>query len=267
MTEPDTAAPHGPARPAAPGPPPAALSENTAPSENEVLTHTLRGLWPSLPALLAASVALCLAGTLTVLVLPGLSPLSAVLGAALAGPGGAALLATVGDIASTGQATVRTWWLKLRTLWGFGVRNSLPVGAVLAAFLGALAVWQRTSAVWALPSLGLSGACTVLGSLGMPAVLALGAARPGLRGRLLWICALHLVARSPLRFLAGPSVALLGVWAATAWSASLLLLVPAPAAVVMSAAVWTSTVRLGHHPAGTDRESAADWPASGPDRP
>lgn len=256
MTRPHTAVPHSAARRTPPQP---AIAAQT---ENEVLTRTLRGLWLSLPALLAASVTLCLAGALTVLVLPGVTPLSVILGAALAGPGSAALVATAGDIASTGHATVRTWWGRLRTLWAFGIRHTLPGGALLAAFLGALTVWHHTAAVWTLPSLGLSGACTLLAFLGLPAVLALGAARPGLRGRLLWTCALHLVARNPLRFLAGPSVALLGVWAATAWSASLLLLVPAPTAVVMSTAVWTSAARLETRPSCAGGEVAPHESAS-----
>lgn len=237
---PSPPAPRTPAqRTSTPSTPQQARPLGTA-TENDALTRTLRGLWPSLPALLAASVTLCLAATATVLVLPGVTPLSVLLGAVLAGPGAAALVATVNEISFTGDATVRTWWQHLRRLWAFGIRHAVPAAAVLAAFLVALTVWQRTAGYWALPSLGVSGACTVLAFLGLPAVLALGAARPGLRGRLLWICALHLVARRPLRFLAGPSLALLGVWAATAWSASLLLLVPAPVVTVMVTAVWTS---------------------------
>lgn len=209
--------------------------------EDDVLARTLRGLWPSLPALLAAAAALCLAGAVTVLVLPGVTPLSVLLGAVLAGAPAAALVATVDEIAATGRAGVRSWWGRLRALWAFGIRHTLLAAALLALFLVALTVWRQRPEPWLLPSLGLSGGCAVLALSALPAVLALGAAREGRSGRLLWLCALHLLARRPLRFLAGPSLALLGVWAATAWSASLLLLVPAPVTVVMVTAVRTTT--------------------------
>ncbi|NGN69777.1 hypothetical protein G5C51_38550, partial [Streptomyces sp. A7024] len=166
------------------------------------------------------------------------------------------------------------WWRSLRGLWRFGAVQGLLAGVPAAAFLVALEIWAATGSGWVLPSLGVSGAVTLLAVLGLGAALPLGAARPDLRGRLLWLCALHLVARRPVRFLAGPSLAVLGVWAAVHWTASLLLLVPGPAVLVTAAAVWTSTAAASaeggagsvqaHDQHGTERADDRLRAAAGP---
>ena len=206
----------------------------------DLVVRTLRGIWPNLPALLPASAATCAAAVLPVVVAPGVNPLALLLAAVAVGPVAAALAATVNAIALDGEASPGTWWRALRRLWLFGVRQALLVAAVAVLFLAALTVWSRYRDAWALPSLALTGAATVLAVLGLLAVLPLGAARPGLRGSRRWVTARHLVARRPVRFLAPLCVVALGVWAGTALSAALLLLVPAPATVVMVLATWTS---------------------------
>jgi hypothetical protein len=204
-----------------------------------LLDRILRGAWPSLPALLVASAALCAAATVPLLAAPGINPAAIVTSALVVAPFAAALAATGNAIAFDGVATVRTWWRGLRTCWLFGIRQALVPAVAATLFLAAWHSWAGRNG-WALPSLVVSGASTTLAVLGLFAVLPLGVARPQLRGLPLWITALHLVARRPTRFAAALSVAVVGVWAATAWSASLLLLVPAPTAIVMAAAVWTS---------------------------
>lgn len=213
--------------------------------ENEVLGRILRGVWPSLPALLCASATLCAAGAVAVFAAPGITPVSLLLLAVLVGPFAAALAGTVNEIAFDGETTIRAWWSGLRGLWLFGLRQALLPAVPWAVFLVALSAWTQTENPFVLPSLAVSGACGVCALLGLLATLPLGAARPGLRGRVLWLSGLHLVARLPLRFLAAPCLAALGVWSATSWSASMLLLVPAPVAVVTVAATWTSIAHVG----------------------
>ncbi len=213
-------------------------------AENRALTGLLRGLWPSLPALLLGSVAVCLAGVVTELIAPGISPVAVLLAALLVSPFLLALMGVLDEVGVHGEAGVATWWHTLHNHWRFAVKHALPAAVPMAIALVSLRIWVRTSSLLVLPSLAVTGGCAVVGGLGLLAVLSLGVARPDLRGRLLWICALHLIARQPLRFLAAPCVAGLGIWAATHWTASLLLLVPAPAMVMTVAAVRTTLLRF-----------------------
>lgn len=213
-------------------------------SADPVITATLRGSWPSLPALLVASAALCCAATVPVLVAPGLNPVGVLLYAVLATPFLAGL-GFVGNSAAFGEpATIRGWARSVRAHAGFAIRHGLVAGASGVLFLAALRLWARGHPWWLLPSLAMTGAGAVLAILGLLAALPLGVARPSLRGPTLWITALHLVARRPSRFAAVLCVAGLGLWAATAWSASALLLLPGPATIVLVSAVWTTATEI-----------------------
>lgn len=210
-----------------------------------VIATTLRGAWPSLPALLVASAGVCAAATVPVLIAPGLNPIAVVLDALLAGPFLAAMVAAANTITSGETATIRTWAGALRTHIPFAVRACLIPTLPAGLFLAALTLWLRGHPLWTLPSLALTGAGTVLALLGLLAVLPLGTARPDLRGTRLWITALHLVACRPTRFLAALTLPALGLWAATSWTASLLLLIPAPTALLMVTATWTTVTEVG----------------------
>ena len=205
-----------------------------------IIAGTMRGAWPSLPALLVASAGVCAAATVPILIAPGLTPVTVVLYAVLAAPFLAAL-AAVGNAAAFGDpATIRTWATALRAHCAFAIRHALVPALAGVLFLASLRLWARDHPLWMFPSLALTGAATVLALLGLLAILPLGVARPALRGTILWITALHLVARRPTRFIAVLCLAGLGIWTATAWTASILLLVPAPATLVTVAAVWTT---------------------------
>jgi hypothetical protein len=207
---------------------------------DSLIATTLRGAWPSLPALFVASAGLCVAATVPVLIAPGLNPFALLLAAVLAGPFLAALLAVANTIAFGDPATITGWLQALRTHAPFAIRQSLIAALPAGLFLAALTVWIRDHPLWTLPSLALTGAATVLAVLGLLAALPLGLARSQLRGLRLWITALHLVARRPTRFLAALTLPALGLWAATSWTASLLLLIPAPTAIITVAALWTT---------------------------
>ena len=99
-----------------------------------------------------------------------------------------------------------------------------------------------TGSPWFWPSFAMTGAAAVLAVLALTAAMPLAAARPEMRGRALWLTALAVVAHRPTRFVAVGSAVAAGVWAAAAWTASLLLLVPAPAAIVAVTATWTSLI-------------------------
>lgn len=205
-----------------------------------VIVRTLRGAWPSLPPLLVASAALCGVATVALLAAPGLNTVAVLVYAVLGAPALAALAAVANTVAFDDVATIRGWASALREHAGFAVRHGLLAAAPAVLFLAALRVWTDGHPLWVLPSLALTGAAAVLAGLGLLALLPLGVARPDLRGRRLWITAGYLVARRPSRFVAVFCLAGVGVWAATSWSASLLLLLPAPTALVLAAAVWTT---------------------------
>jgi hypothetical protein len=221
-------------------------------AEQEVLVRTLRGAWPSLPALAVGTAALCAAIAAVLVLTPGANPLAALLAAVLVGPFAAALAATVNLITFQGEATISQWATAVRQTGAFGLRSALVPGAPAAVLLVCVQIHEETGSPWVLPSLVTSCALTAVALLGLPAVLPLGTARPRLRGRELWTSALHLTSRAPARFLAAPVLAGLGVWASVSWTASLLPLAMCPAALVAGAAVWTTAARI---PPPTTNES------------
>ncbi|MFI6346090.1 hypothetical protein [Streptomyces sp. NPDC050560] len=219
-------------------------------AEHEALVRTLRGAWPSLPALAVATAAVCAAAAAVLVLTPGPSPLAPPLAALLVGPFAAALAATVNGITFEGEATVRQWAAALRRSGAFGARQALVAAAPAAVLLVCLQIRQQTGAAWVVPSLATSCALTAVALPALPVVLPLGTARPGLRGTALWTTALHLVSRAPVRFLAAPALAALGLWSCVTWTASLLPLAVGPAALVAGAAVWTTAAGVAPAAAG-----------------
>lgn len=212
-------------------------------AEREIIAATFRNAWPSLPALTIASAAVCLAAVVPIVVVPGLNPLAALLAAVCISPFGAALVAVVQQMAGDDHGTLSTWTGSLRRRWRFAIGNALVAAVPFAAFVAALHVLDRTGAPWVWPSVAVSGAVAVLTALGLIAVIPLGIADrspSSPRGLPLWLAALALVAARPVRFVAVVAAAGFVVWLGTEVSASLLLFVPAPAAMVAVTATWTA---------------------------
>ncbi len=208
---------------------------------DQVIATTLRGAWPSLPALLTGSAGVCVAAIVPVVVAPGINPVALVMTAVVVVPFVAALVAVVNDLADDVPATITTWWRALGSLWGWSTGLGLLAAFPASLFLAAVEVVSSTGNPLMWPSFALTGAATVITVLGLMAALPLGTAHRQLRGRALWTASLFIVSRRPTRFVAVATTIIGGVWVATTWSASLLLLVPAPAAIVAVAATWTST--------------------------
>ncbi|WP_179426500.1 hypothetical protein [Spelaeicoccus albus] len=209
------------------------------------MRRAVRGVWPHLPVLLIGSIAVCAGAAIATLIAPGLTPVSVLVIALLVIPPFAALIAVANGIVVRGDATVRQWGGSLiRSGWR-AVTVAVPPVVALALLLTAVEVWRISGQSWVLVPLGVAATVSAIGVLGLTAALPLALERPGLRGTALWLSALFLVAKRPLSFIAVACLAGMGIWAATAWTASLLLLLPAPVALVASAAVWTSAARLG----------------------
>ncbi|TSD95672.1 hypothetical protein FOS14_17905 [Skermania sp. ID1734] len=209
-----------------------------------ILRRVSRGAWSGLPILLFASVAVCLAAALVVVLTPGVTPVSVLVFAALETPWAVALLATVDDLIRMEDTSLADWCRGLCCFTGFGYAVMAVPAVAVSLFLVALEVWHQTHSVIALGPVIVSAiVATILGTAST-AALPLGIAHPQLRGQRLWITGMHLVARWPVRFLAAPALLGFGVWVATQVSASVLLLVPAPVALVLGAGFWTSAAEL-----------------------
>lgn len=213
--------------------------------EAEIIRGALRGVWPSLPALLVASAAICATAVAPIVVAPGINPIAVIVAALACGPLLPPLAAVTNEMTTPsdvggGHGTIRTWWLTLRTQWRFGMTTALVPAVPGALLLVAVEVWRATGNIAVVPSFVASGIVTLLAVLGLTAAIPLGTSRTDLRGVRLWRAAVSTVAVRPTRFVAVASAAGFGVWAATHVSASVLLLVPAPTAIVAVTATWTT---------------------------
>lgn len=122
---------------------------------------------------------------------------------------------------------------------------SLIPGLSLTALLAALEVHARTGSGMVLIPLALSVSCSVLTLAGLVALLPLAAARPALRGYRLWLTAWYLLGRWPVRYAAPLALGGLALWTATTLHTSLILLLPAPVALLAGAAHWCCAIDLG----------------------
>jgi hypothetical protein len=209
------------------------------------LRTLFKGAWSSLPALLVGSVVFCVAGSVAVFAAPGVNAVSIALCGLLVAPAFAGLVGAVDIISADDEPGLRDWWRLMRTAGPLGLKHALVPTACAELFLAALLVWDDGKRPLALPSLALTGAATILTvALWMAVVTVSGRCRE-VRGRQLWLLAIRLFGSRPVRFAAVYCLGALGVWAAVAWSASLLLVVPAPVALVLVAAVRTTALESG----------------------
>jgi hypothetical protein len=199
------------------------------------LPRAFKALWHELPVLVASGVLVCVSCGVVVLGSPGLSPVSLLLGAVLVGPTWAAVSATTDCIVRDDRGGILLLLQNLKRHARAGIEVAC-VPAVIAAL--ALLNWQlNTSAVFAIP-LAVSGCACVLALLGSCYAFSLRVT-VGLRGKILWLTALHLVARAPLVPLGVLALAFVALLLGTSVTASLLLLAPGPVALFASAGTWT----------------------------
>ena len=204
------------------------------------LPAAFKALWHELPLLAAAGVLVCTASGLVVLLSPGLSPVSVLLGALLIGPVWAAVIATADSVVRDDRGGVLLLLRNLRRHWLAGLEVALVPGVIAALAVLNQAIY--TGPVFAIP-LAVSGCATVLALLASCYAFSLRVTA-GLRGRTLWLTALHLVARAPLVPLGVLALAFVALLLGTSVTASLLLLAPGPVALFASAGTWTENHAL-----------------------
>lgn len=212
-----------------------------------ILRRVWSSLWSHLPMLaisaaataVSAAVAVALSGTV------GGGMLAPVLLAVLAGPTLMALLRVVQGALVEDDTDLRTYLRSLRATALRSAGFSLVPAMCLVSLLAASEVHARTGCGLMLISLCLAAVAMVLTVTGFVVVMPLAVARPALRGARLWAISWHLLGRWPVRFLASLTLAGLALWAAVSVSSTLVLLLPAPIALLAGAAYWCCAVELG----------------------
>jgi hypothetical protein len=198
------------------------------------LSLAFRALWHQLPLLATAGVLVCASAALVIFLSPGVSPVSVVLSAFVVSPIWAAVVASTDAVVRDDRGGVRDLFRNLRKHGSAGLRVGLVPGVVVAV---ALVNWQLYSGpLYAVP-LAVSGCAGVLSILASCYAFSLRVTG-GLRGKVLWLTALHLVARAPAVPLGVLALAFVALLLGTSVAASLLLLAPGPVALFASAGTW-----------------------------
>lgn len=216
------------------------------------LRTALRSLWPSLPTWLTASVLICGTSGATLLAGAGVTPVTLLLGAALTGPAWAATVAAAACALDGEQVSVRTYVGLLRRHAWAGVRTAAVPACIGALELVTVEMLRaRPDQTWLYVPVTV-GALACL-AVALAAVFAFPLRlRHGLSGRALWLTAASVVAVAPVVPLGVLAAVTLAVLSGTELSASLLLLMPAPLALLDVVAARSATARV--HSLATDEE-------------
>lgn len=212
-----------------------------------ILRRVWSSLWSHLPmlALSAAATAVPAAAAVALSGAMGTPTLTPLLLAVLAGPLLMALLRVVQGALVEDDTDLRSYLRSLRATALRSAAFSLVPAMCLVSLLAAIEVHARTGNGFMLVSLCLAAVASVLTVSGFMVVIPLAVARPALHGARLWAISWHLLGRWPVRFLAPLTLAGLALWAAVSFSSTLVLLLPAPIALLAGAAYWCCAVELG----------------------
>lgn len=236
---------------------PPAVDDSVPVLQRRILSRVWTTPWRHLPVLAVAAAATALPLTAALWLTGGISVATPLLAAVLCGPTLLALFSVVQDALVHDDTELRRFALALRRSALRSTGCSLIAGLCLSALLAALEVHARTGSSAVLLPLSLAASGSVLTLTGLVALLPLAAARPSLRGIRLWITAWHLLGRWPVRFLAPCAVCALALWAGVSLHSSLILLLPAPVALMAGAAYWCCALDLGAGDLDPDAARAA----------
>ena len=206
-------------------------------AEETVFAGAGRQLWDALPAFLVTGTAACVVTGLVLWFAPGLTPVSVLLYAALLAPAYGALVSQAHDALaeetpgafSFGTHALRTWRLSLALFGAPAITTALTLVSLL--------VWSRTGSALVLAPLAVGASTSALLAVAAMVGMPLAVSEPRLRGVRLVLAALSLAAKRPVPVAGIAAVAVLGIWAATQFSGTILFLMPAPLAVVSVLAV------------------------------
>ena len=211
---------------------------------DDLLPAAARALWQHLPVLAVGSLAVSATAVAALVLGGGPTPLGLLLVALTAGPLWAALVATTDEVVLGGDAGCSDLARNLRRHGAGGARVALVPASATSLTALSLQLHATTAATWLLAPLAVGCVVTSLTVVTSVAAVPLRV-ELGLRGRALWSTAAGVVAGRPLVPLGVLALVLLGVLAGTSVLASLVLLVPGPVALAVSAGVWTAAGQLG----------------------
>ncbi|GAA2074975.1 hypothetical protein GCM10009840_05940 [Pseudolysinimonas kribbensis] len=216
-------------------------------SESGALPETLRVIWRGLPTLLVGGIVISAASVVAELLAPGVTPVSVLVWSVVVAPCFGALVGQVNDLVHGEEVRAWSFARYLRILGPMSLAAWMVPGASAAIGLLALQWWTLSASPFSLLPLATASVCTVLGVLGAIVSVPLGIADRSLGFTARLLLGLHVAARRPIPIVSVVAFAALGVWAATTWTASIALLVPAPLALLSYAAVWTSAAGIERH--------------------
>ena len=210
-----------------------------------ILRRVWSSLWRHLPMLSISAAVTAVAAVLAVQSAGGNQLLAPLLLALLVGPSLMALLNVVQGALVDDDTDLRAYLggLKASALRSTGY--SLIPALCLVSLVAAADVYARTGSGFMLISLGVAAAATILAVAGFTVAVPLAVARPELRGVRIWITSWFLLGRWPVRFFAPVALAGLALWVAVSVSSTLVLLLPAPIALLAGAAYWCCAVEIG----------------------
>jgi hypothetical protein len=212
------------------------------PGNTDPGSRALRTVWPNLPVLLVGSLPVAAAWSALRTLPPAWGWLSLVGIALVVLPALAALvhgcdLLLAGEefgLADVIPTLLRTYPSAVRT-------TAVPTAAALLTSF-ALGVWRQSHQTWVLASVGTGLAATL--ATGLVAVVALPySLRVVEPWKQTWLVSSYVATRNLVPVLGVVSALVLGVWAAAHLSFALVLLLPAPVALVWAAALVGATRR------------------------
>ena len=221
------------------------MSSSARGLQHLILRRVWSALWRHLPILAVSSTVLTLGASIGLRLAGGSQLLLPILLALFAGPTTMALFNVVQGALVSDDTDLRTYLRGVRHTALPSTAHSLIPALCLGSLTAAADVYARTSSAFMLVSLGTAIVATILSVAGFVVVLPLAVARPQVRGAMLWVTAWHIFGRWPVRFLAPIVMAGLALWGALTYSSTLVLLLPAPIALLAGAAYWCCAVELG----------------------
>lgn len=222
--------------------PRSSVPEHEASSVDHQLAHAAGLLWPNLPVLLLGSVVVAVGWSLVRALSPHLG-LGSVVGLGLVVvPAFAVLLRGCEVLLTDEHFGIADLFRSAARIFLPALRiTAVPTAAVLLT-LSAVQVWQLSGQPWMLISVGLAAAVSVLtlytGVVALPYLL-----RTRSPWRAGWLVSFYIATRNPVPVLAVLSAVALAVWAAAYLSFAVIVLLPAPLALVWAAAMTDATQR------------------------
>lgn len=212
------------------------------PEPGDRLRHAARVAWPNLPVLLIGSLLVAAGWSVIRVLSPQLGWATVVGIVLLVVPPFAALLRGCEVLLTDEHFGGLSLLQVLRRVALPAARATLPPLVAVLITVAALELWRWSAQTWMLASAAFGAAVSAL-ILGTTVIALPYLVRTGTGLREGWLVAAYIATRNPVPVLGVMSAVGLGVWGAAHLSFALVVLLPAPLALVWAAAAGTATDR------------------------